>query len=47
MAKGTDNEMWNLSSPASQSLNDEGKQEPHQPIIVVCKVGFFKKNTIC
>nr|XP_060624606.1 inhibitory synaptic factor 2A isoform X3 [Anolis sagrei ordinatus] len=24
MAKGTDNEMWNLSSPTSQSLNDEG-----------------------
>lgn len=24
MAKGADNEMWNLSSPASPSLNDEG-----------------------
>ncbi|XP_060624606.2 inhibitory synaptic factor 2A isoform X3 [Anolis sagrei] len=24
MAKGADNEMWNLSSPTSQSLNDEG-----------------------
>ncbi|XP_042316927.1 inhibitory synaptic factor 2A isoform X2 [Sceloporus undulatus] len=27
MAKGADNEMWNLSSPASQSLNDEGAME--------------------
>lgn len=25
MAKGTDHEMRNLSSPASQSLNDESK----------------------
>ncbi|XP_070608588.1 inhibitory synaptic factor 2A isoform X2 [Erythrolamprus reginae] len=38
MAKGTDHEMRNLSSPASQSLNDEsttGSEEPSKCLFVV------------
>ncbi|XP_053244875.1 inhibitory synaptic factor 2A isoform X1 [Podarcis raffonei] len=31
MAKGADNEMWNLSSPASQSLNSDGTMESKEP----------------